>query len=370
MSAQGAGNEIWVLGATGRTGRAIAALLAGKGETPVLVGRDPARLRAVAEANGAGGGRPRMVTAGSVEAVAAELARSAPAVVVNTIGPFTRTAVPIARACLPGTHYLDLANELFAVTGLLALRDQAVAAGRSLVTGAGFGVLATESVVLRLCAARPAPQRVRVDAMPTIAAGSGPMGAALAASVIDAAAAGGRRYDHGRMVRTRLGGDLARITLPDGTTLSTVGAPSGELAAAHRASGAPFVVAASSEIPTGGLIRALLPVAARLLSRPALADAAVRRLARIRVPQPGQRREFSWARARLEYPDGTVREGWLRTGEAMEFTAEVAAEAAARLAHGEARPGTWTPGALFGPDLAVTAGAQFVLDAEAGAAVR
>lgn len=43
-------NEIWILGATGRSGRAIATELTGAGLTPVLVGRDTMRLRKVAAA--------------------------------------------------------------------------------------------------------------------------------------------------------------------------------------------------------------------------------------------------------------------------------------------------------------------------------
>src|SRR5882672_6203287 len=33
----------------------------------------------------------------------------------NTIGPFTRTALPIARACPRGCHYVDISNELYSV---------------------------------------------------------------------------------------------------------------------------------------------------------------------------------------------------------------------------------------------------------------
>jgi hypothetical protein len=43
----------------------------------------------------------------------------------------------------------------------------------------------------------------------------------------------------------------------------------------------------------------------------------------------------------------------------MDFTVAAAAEVAARLARGEGRPGAYTPGALFGPDLAEAAGGAF-----------
>jgi short subunit dehydrogenase-like uncharacterized protein len=357
-------NEIWILGATGRTGRAIAARLAASDASPVLVGRDSARLRELAETIG---GEPRTVVADSVAAIAARLAAAKPAVVVNTIGPFTETAPQIVRACPPGTHYVDVANELFAVTELLGRHDEAVADGRCLVTGAGFGVLATESVVLKLCADRPAPARVRVDALAMVDSEPGRIGSALAASIVGSVAAGGRRYEHGRLVRVRLGGDVERFTLPDGATVQTADSPFGDLEAAHRASGAPFVVAASSLAPTGRAIRAVLPAAAALLSRPALGNAAKRRLARVRVKPRERSREFSWARARVQDPDGSTREGWLRTGEAMAFTAAAAAEVATRLARNEGRPGAYTPGSLFGPELAVQAGGRFVLAEGAGA---
>lgn len=359
-------NEIWIVGATGRTGRGIAAELAARDASLVLVGRDRSRLRELAAGVG---GEARIVVAPSVDAVATELARGTPAVVVNTVGPFTETASRVVRAS-PGSHYVDLANELFAVTDLLGRHDEAVDAGRCLVTGAGFGVAATESVVLKLCEDRPSVVRVRVDALPVIA-GSGTIGPAVAASVVDSLTAGGRRYGHGRLVRARLGGDVERLALPDGSTVVTLGAPSGELEAAHRASGAPFVVAASSELPNGRAIRAVLPAVAALVARPALRDAATRRLARVHVGSPTSRRDVTWAHARVESADGHTREGWLRVGaDGMAFTTAVAAEVAIRLARGDGAPGAYTPGSLFGPELAESAGGEFVLGAEtpAGAA--
>jgi len=84
--------------------------------------------------------------------------------------------VSSARACLPGSHYVDLANDIAAVSGLLGLHDEAVAAGRTPVTGAGFSVLATEAVVTKLCQGRPAPSAVRVDAVASVDSGAGVAG--------------------------------------------------------------------------------------------------------------------------------------------------------------------------------------------------
>ncbi|WP_423463090.1 saccharopine dehydrogenase NADP-binding domain-containing protein [Promicromonospora sp. MS192] len=351
--------EIWVLGATGRTGRAVAARLVADGVAPVLVGRDAGRLRRAAEQLGPGSG-VRTVVAATPEATADEVARQRPAVVVNTIGDYARTALPVVRACLPGGHYVDLASDLGAMEQLAALHDEAESAGSTLVTGAGFGVLGTEAVVARLCAGRPVPARVRVDALASVAVEAGRLGEALAASMVDVAATGGRRYAGGRLVRTRLGADVYRFTLPDGVAVTSVGAPSGELYGARTASGAPDVVATSMLVPAAPAVRALLPVAGALLRVPALRRLVVSRLARVELPASPRPREHTWGHAVVTWADGTEREGWLRAGEAMDFTAAAAATVAQRLARGEGKPGAWTPATVLGPDLAVEAGGTFV----------
>ncbi|WP_433360225.1 hypothetical protein ACQPZX_26345 [Actinoplanes sp. CA-142083] len=332
-------NEIWVLGAAGRTGSAIAELL--KGEDLVLVGRSAGRLAA------ATGGR--IVVTGNI---AATLAAARPKVVVNTIG----------RPLLDGGyHYLDLANDVTTIGDVLSRDAAAKSAGRTLVTGAGFGVVAVECTVLRLCEGRSRPSHVRVDGLAMIEPVPGKVGEALAGTLVDALSSGGRRYAGGRMVRSRLGGHHARLTLPDGTTASVVSVPTGDLIAAHRASGAPSVIAGNAEVPSGLAARALLPAAAALLSIPAVSRFAKRRLAEMDPPSRPPARTRSWARAQATWPDGAIREAWLEAPEGMVFTAAVAAEVARRLAHDEGTPGAYTPGALFGASLAEAAGGRFIV---------
>ncbi|WP_030903644.1 saccharopine dehydrogenase NADP-binding domain-containing protein [Streptomyces sp. NRRL F-5126] len=361
MTENGRTGEVWILGATGRVGRAVAGRLAARGVAPVLVGRDHDRL-AEAAADLVPVADTRMVVAGTAERIAAEIARQRPGVVVNTIGDYAATAPLVARACMPGGHYVDLANDLAAMDGLFALHQEAADAGSTLVTGAGFGVLATEAVVAKLCEGRPAPRRVRVDAVASVANEGGTMGAALAASVVDVFTTGGRRYEGGRLVRTRLAANPRQLTLPDGESAGSAETPSGELRAARAASGAPSVAATSALAPTGAAVRAVLPLAGVLLSVPAIRRLAAARLAGIKVKSSPRPRAHSWGHAVVEWPDGTGREGWLRAGDGMDYTADVATETAARLARGEGRPGVHTPAAALGADLAVAAGGTFVLD--------
>ncbi|MDQ7809919.1 hypothetical protein Q5425_39870 [Amycolatopsis sp. A133] len=344
--------EIWVLGALGRTGRGITAELTAKGLPVVLVGRHRERL----EATGA-----KFVVADGVEAMAAEIRRQRPAVVVNTIGEYAATAATIARACLPGGHYVDLAADLVAVPRLLDLHEEALAGGSTFVTGAGFGVLATEAVVAKLCEGRETPSRVRVDALASVAVEAGAVGVALAASIVDVLTTGGRRYEDGRLTPARLGAEPQTHTLPDGETAKSAGVPSGELVAAQRASGAPSVTVMSGLAPTSPAVRALLPLLGRVVSIPLVRRFAVRQLARVTTKAAPRPRAHSWGHAVVTWPDGTTREGWLRAGEGMDFTTAVVAEVAARLARGEGKPGAHTPASALGADVAEAAGGTFVL---------
>ncbi|WP_410671863.1 hypothetical protein [Amycolatopsis sp. cmx-4-68] len=346
--------EIWILGALGRTGRGITAALAARGLPVVLVGRDRARLEQAA-------GGARVVVADGVEAMAAEIRRQRPAVVVNTIGEYAGSAATIARACLPGGHYVDLAADLGWIPRLFDLHDEALAGGSTFVTGAGFGVLATEAVVVKLCEGRPTPSAVRVDALASYASEAGRVGAALAASIVDVLATGGRKYRNGRLVPSRLGADPQTLVLPGGETAKSAVVPSGELVAAQRASGAPSVVATSALAPASPAVRAVLPLLGRVLSVPGVRRFAVRRLAGIEAKAAPRPREHSWGHAVVTWPDGSTREGWLRAGDAMEFTTAVAAEVAARLARGEGKPGAHTPASALGVDVAEAAGGTFVL---------
>ena len=349
-------HEIWVLGATGRTGRAVAAQLHAAGVQVVLVGRERERLERVRTELG---GEARMIV-GPLDAALAQLTVAAPAVVVNTVGPFTATALKVARACPPGTHYVDVANELQAAQDILEMDRDAASSARTLVTGAGFGVLATESVVLRLCQGRPPALRVRVDAMASVATEPGVVGRALAATVVEAAALGGREVRGGRLIRSKVAGAPMHLTTPDGTVIGTASGATGELIAAWRASRAETVVAASNIVPTSAAARLVLPALSALIRLPAVGRWAVHGLARLPLQARDRPRPSSWGHARVEWRSGDVLEGWFRTGDAMTFTAAVTAQVAQRLARGEGRPGAYTPGALFGAELALDAGGEFL----------
>jgi hypothetical protein len=151
------------------------------------------------------------------------------------------------------------------------------------------------------------------------------------------------------------------LTLPDGSRVVTTSLPLGELIAAHRASSAPDVVAATSELPTGTAVQVILPIAIALLRIKPLREFAKRRLAGLNVAARARPREYSWGHASVHWSDGTNQQGWLRIGDAGTFTTTVAVKVAELLLQDKGRPGAYTPGVLFGPELAEAAGGTFLI---------
>jgi hypothetical protein len=99
---------IAVFGAYGHTGRFVVAELVRRGFTPLLSGRDEARLRDLAAAHGGLEVRPATID----DAGALDRAIAGAAVVINCAGPFAETAPAVLDAALRArVHYLDVTGE-------------------------------------------------------------------------------------------------------------------------------------------------------------------------------------------------------------------------------------------------------------------
>ena len=123
--------SVLVYGAYGHTGRFVVAELLRRGLTPVLSGRDPARLGEMAARSPALQARPAAVD----DARALQDAIEGASLVVNCAGPFLDTAVPVAAAAVrAGAHYLDVTAEQAAV-------QQVYRAHQELDWGAGVAVM-------------------------------------------------------------------------------------------------------------------------------------------------------------------------------------------------------------------------------------
>ena len=132
---RGAG-AITVFGAYGHTGRFVVAELRRRGLTPILAGRDVARLEQLAGRHG--GLEVRRASVEEPESLARALGGAA--AVINCAGPFASTAEPLIEAALAArVHYLDVAAEVeVAATTLGRSADRAREAGVVVLPSVAF----------------------------------------------------------------------------------------------------------------------------------------------------------------------------------------------------------------------------------------
>src|SRR3546814_5353471 len=99
--------RVVLYGAAGHTGRCVAAEIARSGWTPLLTGRDMAKLKPVADRHGAEARQVEVMDAAGLD----RLLVGADAV-INCAGPFGDTAPPLIEATLQaGIAYLDVTPE-------------------------------------------------------------------------------------------------------------------------------------------------------------------------------------------------------------------------------------------------------------------
>jgi Saccharopine dehydrogenase NADP binding domain len=128
--------RIVLLGATGYTGQRVLRELLARNEEPTLIGRNPAKMRAVAERFEAD--LPVVEVDVTSEAdLSRVLERSD--VVLSTVGPFMQLGTATSRAAAEaGAHYLDSTGEGSFVRRVFELDPVAAARGATMVPAFGY----------------------------------------------------------------------------------------------------------------------------------------------------------------------------------------------------------------------------------------
>jgi short subunit dehydrogenase-like uncharacterized protein len=143
--------DVVVLGATGVTGRGVAAYLAERagaaGMTWAAAARDPGKLARVLAQSGVHDPPTLVADVGDVESLA-RLASGA-RVVLDLVGPYTLYGRPVIEACVSeGAHYADLTGEIPFVRSMIDELDAPARAARvKLVQVAGFEALPPDLAV-------------------------------------------------------------------------------------------------------------------------------------------------------------------------------------------------------------------------------
>jgi short subunit dehydrogenase-like uncharacterized protein len=130
--------RIVLFGATGFTGELTARALVARDARPLLVGRDAARVGALADRLGLRSAVADATAPDAAAAIAALLRRGD--VLVSTVGPFGRWGEPaVAAAIAAGAHYLDSTGEPPFIRAVFERHGPAAAAaGSGLLTAMGY----------------------------------------------------------------------------------------------------------------------------------------------------------------------------------------------------------------------------------------
>lgn len=333
----------WLLyGANGYTGELIARAAAARGLAPVLAGRGALPLERLAAALGL----TRRVF-GLEDAAVLDRALEGVSAVLHCAGPFSRTARPMAAACLrQGVHYLDITGEAPVFEELAAQGVAARARGVMLLPGSGFDVVPSDCLAAHLKRRLPTATRLALAFQPSRGISRG-----TALTLIENVHRGGLVRRDGVLARVPPGYRTRRIDFGRGPR-PAITIPWGDVSTAFHSTGIPGVevyLAAPASLRWG--IRAT-----RLLG-PVLGSGPVQRLLRRRVlerrpgPDADERargRCLLWGEAADTLERVAVSR--LRTPEGYELTCLTALALVERVLAGDVHPGFQTPSRAYGPD--------------------
>jgi short subunit dehydrogenase-like uncharacterized protein len=194
--------RIIVFGATGYTGRLVCAQLLARGQRPLLVARDRARVQALA---GELGGLESAVADVAQPAALAALAEPGD-VLVTTVGPFARWGGAALDAAIgAGAHYIDSTGEPAFIRRVFEREGaRAKDSGSGLLTAFGYDwVPGNLAGALALRDAGGAASAVRIGYFQRGEVGPGGMSGGTKASAAGAFLEPGYRWHGGRLVTER-----------------------------------------------------------------------------------------------------------------------------------------------------------------------
>ena len=336
--------RLLVYGATGYTGKLVAAEAAARGVDVVLGGRDPEKLKAVAEPFGF---ETRSVSLSDGPRLRATL--DDVAAVLHIAGPFSATARPMVEACLAtGTHYLDVTGELDVFEALAQRDEEARRAGIVLIPGVGFDVVPTDCLAAHAAKRVAEPQRVLL----AVAGIGGGVSRGTAKTMIEFIGRGLAIRRDGVITYGPIG-SLTRDFDFGAGPVRAVGMPLGDVATAFHSTGAPNVetyLVASGGIPSGLRVARLLAPLLRARSVQSFLKSRVDRDA----PEGPNEHERLGTRttifAEVEGAGGERARSTLETPSPYTFTADAALAALQQVAQEAPAPGYHTPATALGAD--------------------
>jgi short subunit dehydrogenase-like uncharacterized protein len=335
-------SDFLIYGATGYTGSLIAREAARCNLRPVLAGRSADKVAALA----AELGLEHRAFALDAPTEIGDGIRGV-RTVLNCAGPFSRTARPLADACLAAhAHYLDITGEAAVLEDMAGRDADARSARVILLPGTGFDVVPSDCLALYLKRRLPTATRLVLAFR-----SSGRMSRGTALTALERAADGGLVRKNGNLTRVPTAWKSRAFDFGDGP-VKAITIPWGDVATAYRSTGIPDIevyLAAPLGLRAGARLTRYL---GWLLRRRAVQGWIGRR---IRAGPPGpteaKRRANScdfWGK--VVDDAGRSAAALQRTPDGYDLTVQSSLAAVTGVLSGSVAPGYHTPATAFGPD--------------------
>ncbi len=331
-----------IYGATGYTGKLMAERAKKIGLSPLLSGRNPEKLKQVAEPLGF---EYEAVSLNDEQGMINLLSKID--LVIHTAGPFSGTAKPMVDACLKTkTNYLDITGEISVFERHKSLDSKAKDAGILIMSGVGFDVVPTDCLSAHIKKRMPDAEQLKISigGLSKISAGT----AKTAIENID------------RSFTVRRNGKIIQLKKPlygkadfGKGEVETVSVTWGDIATAYYSTGIPNISVFFQLTSQTKKMVMMNRLTKWFLSLP-----------------PIQKKLKSGIEKKFKGPDKTEREtakaiifaeavnstgekvvSKLITPEGYKLTCMTALEIANRVLSGNVKPGYFTPAMLFGTDL-------------------
>jgi short subunit dehydrogenase-like uncharacterized protein len=333
-----------IYGSYGYTGRIIVEECARHGLPVLLAGRDRNKLQLQSAQTGFNFRCFRLDESGTLQQALSECS-----LVIHCAGPFSRTALPMAEACLHSrTHYTDITGEFTVFEALAGLDAKAGSAGIMILPGVGFDVVPSDCLALHLKGRLPDANRLLL----AFSSLGGGVSRGTARTSLESFGKGGWVREHGNLRRIPLGSRERTVDFGP-FTASAVCIPWGDIATAWR----------STSIPNIEVYLRMKPEAIRKLRlsrhlhwlfnvpgvRALFSMGIDRRPAGPSAQKLAASRSYFWGR--VENSRGEFRESRLQTYGGYRLTAITAVLVARKIMTGNFKPGFQTPATAYGETL-------------------
>jgi short subunit dehydrogenase-like uncharacterized protein len=244
-------------GANGYTAHLIIKESLQKGLQPILAGRNQVAIETLAKEYALPYQVFDLSDPSQIEAQLGEVS-----LCLNAAGPFSKTAMPLAQACIKSqTHYLDITGEIDVFEQLKELHQSALAQGIMIMPGVGFDVVPSDCLANYLKEQMPAAQSLEL----AFTSVGGSVSHGTASTMLEGMGRGGLIREAGQLKEVNLAHKNKRIDFGDfSRTVATI--PWGDISTAYT----------STQIPNIAVYTAIPRKAIRLLKYQSLFNPILR----------------------------------------------------------------------------------------------